>query len=651
MKNLITLLFLSISLLSFSQDEIYYKDYDWKTTPEKFELTQEEIQKDQVTISEKKLIQFLFQKEQIVKCIIEHKIIRLNNDKAIENNNKFYVSNYGSIEVIKQKARVIKPNGKIIELSVKDIKTATDENGNPEYQYFAFEGIEIGSVIEYFHMMIFPANFTGDEIRIQNQYLKKNVEYEIVAPSHLEFKIKSINGLPDFTLDTTETKCNKYVLHTSNIEGAEVESSCSYGANLKKFYFMLFKNTASGKSNFYNYQDVTKNIYGNMFAQLTSKEEKLIKKFIKSSAADVASTTIEKVRLLENYIKSTIGVQENDFENAENIQKILENKVTNEDGATKLMMNCLRNLNINFELVVTCDRTENKFISDFQGYNFLKQFMIYVNELDSYYIASIISRLGFPPTEFIHTEGLFIKEVKIGDLTSSIGAIKKIKGKKMEDSVDEIITNVSIADDQTTTVINIERKTTGYKAIYQSFIDYVEETQRKEIKDSYLNYIDNESKPENMVFQNDSSKYYGVKPLIAKGTIKSPNFIEHAGDKLLFKIGMLIGPQSNLYNSKERKFPVETEHLRKYDRVITFEIPQGYTIKNLNDLNLSVQPTFENNAIGFVSKYELKDNKLIVYVNEWYNTVLVPVADYKSYEDVVNAAADFNKLVIVLQKK
>ncbi|MBI1838225.1 MAG: DUF3857 domain-containing protein [Flavobacteriia bacterium] len=652
MKKILGILTLFVTLFSFAQDEeFYYKNYDWKEKPETFQLTQEETAKDQVVLTEKKYFHFLQKGENFVKYTLEHKIIRLNTDKAIENNNKFYVSNYGSLEVITQKARVIRPNGKIIELSVKDIKTAMDENGNPEYQYFAFEGIEIGSYIEYFHVMIFPAEYKGTEVKVQNMNIKHHVEHEIICPTRLEFKIKSINGLKDFLQDTVITDFNRYYMHTDFVDGIEEEASSSYGANVQKYYYMLYKNNSTGKSNLINYQDVTKNIHASMFSPLTSKEQKAINKYIKASGASNETTVINKVRKLENYIKSTIGISSDYFENCRVISYILKNKISDEDGAMKLMLNCLRTLDIKFELVVTCDRTEKRFITDFQGYNFLDKFLIYINDIDKLYSADITSRVGFPSTEYIHTEGLFIKEIKVGEVTSSIGAVKKINGSEMKESVDQIITFVKINDDKSSTNVKIERTTTGYKAFYQSLMDYVEDAQKKEIKDEYINYIDNEIKPENVSFQNDSSKYYGVKPFIGKGELNSPNFIEIAGDKVLFKIGQLIGPQSNLYNSKTRKLPVETEHLRIYDRTINFEIPEGYKIKNINDLNMKITPTYDNNAIGFISTYEINGNMLIVHVKEWYNTVLVPVSDYKSYEDVVNAAADFNKLVIVLEKK
>jgi hypothetical protein len=38
-------------------------------------------------------------------------------------------------------------------------------------------------------------------------------------------------------------------------------------------------------------------------------------------------------------------------------------------------------------------------------------------------------------------------------------------------------------------------------------------------------------------------------------------------------------------------------------------------------------------------------------VKEWYNTHYFSVEDYELYEKTMNAAADFNKIVLVLQEK
>ena len=649
-KFLSLTVFVLINFLLLSQEGFYLKDYNWSEKPMSYELSEDELKKDEITLLEKYSNHFFDMDEQYIKCVLEHKIIRLNTDKGIENNNKFYVSNAGALEVFLQKARAISPKGDIIELSSKDVKVAKDENGEDSYQYFAFEGIEKGSVIEYMHVMTFPASYSGREVKVQSYYDKKNVEYELVCPKHLFYKINSVNGLPEFLMDTTENGSNRYYLHLDTLEGLEYEPSSAYDASLKKYYYMLFKNLATGKSNFYNYQDITKDVHQKMFATLNSKEEKGLKKLIKECGISSKLSLRDKVFLLENHLKSNFVVQDVYFEGAFDIVSILKTRMCTENGLTKMMLNCLKILDIECELVLTCDRYENKFVNDFQGYNFLEKYLIYVKDLDGYYVSDVVARFGFPPTEFIPNEGLFIKEINLNGLISSIGKVKQIENPDMNKSIDEMYLNVGFSEDNLSLLIDIKRTSTGYKAFYQSIIDYVSDSQLLEFKQQYLNYIDDETIPTDIEFINDSSKYYGYKPFIGKGKLESSNFIEHAGDNLLFKVGMLIGPQSNLYNSKERKLAVETDHAKKYIRTINFTIPEGYSVKNLSELNMKVTPDFNNGEMGFVSTYEVEGNKLIIKINEWYNCVIIPVENYKDYENVVNAAANFNKLKLVLNK-
>ena len=56
---------------------------------------------------------------------------------------------------------------------------------------------------------------------------------------------------------------------------------------------------------------------------------------------------------------------------------------------------------------------------------------------------------------------------------------------------------------------------------------------------------------------------------------------------------------------KKRKLPVENEFNRNYIRTISFEIPKGYQIKNLEDLNMNLSYKDRNGheAMGFLSSY------------------------------------------------
>jgi len=73
-------------------------------------------------------------------------------------------------------------------------------------------------------------------------------------------------------------------------------------------------------------------------------------------------------------------------------------------------------------------------------------------------------------------------------------------------------------------------------------------------------------------------------------------------------------------------------------------------VKNPEDLVFNITPDTQNNSAGFVSSYELKGNQLVVTVFEYYNETSYPVSQYFIYENVMNAAADFNKVVLVMDK-
>lgn len=104
-----------------------------------------------------------------------------------------------------------------------------------------------------------------------------------------------------------------------------------------------------------------------------------------------------------------------------------------------------------------------------------------------------------------------------------------------------------------------------------------------------------------------------------------------------------------MYNKEERKLPVENMFTREYNRKIVVNIPEGKTIKNPEILNMNVKSTAEGDDTQFVSSYEIKGNQLIVTIHEVYSQIHYPVSDYPMYEKVINAAADFNKLVLIIE--
>ena len=73
--------------------------------------------------------------------------------------------------------------------------------------------------------------------------------------------------------------------------------------------------------------------------------------------------------------------------------------------------------------------------------------------------------------------------------------------------------------------------------------------------------------------------------------------------------------------------------------------------KNLDKFKMDFKTDIENKTeAGFVSSYSEKEEEITVTNNEFYNIVNYPLDKFTEYKNVINAAADFNKIVIILSK-
>ena len=140
----------------FAQD-LTYKDYKWEQKPILHKLNKADSSKFEIILKDKLAIEYAFDDAtgNLYEYQLKHRIIRVNSNDAIEENNRVYLPLQNPNNLLITKARVIKPNGNIQELDKGNIQEATDEENKRTYKYFAFEGIELGSEIEYLYLNFF----------------------------------------------------------------------------------------------------------------------------------------------------------------------------------------------------------------------------------------------------------------------------------------------------------------------------------------------------------------------------------------------------------------------------------------------------------------------------------------------------------------
>jgi hypothetical protein len=638
--------------IQLSAQQGFYQNYNWEANPQ---YSVADASKDLVAVKDKIAVEFGFEDERFVEYFLEHRVLYLNSDDAIESYNKIYLPYTGNTDLLVNKARVIQKNGTIVELDESKILTADNEETGRKYKYFAFEGIEKGSFIEYYYIQKKNPQYTGKRLSFQGDYDKQVAEFDLYAPKNLVFAFKSYNQLPEVVKDTTASEKLHWSLKVENVKGLDEESQAPYNASRGFVIYKLDKNTYNNKT-ITSYDVVAQNLYA---YYSPAEYEKDVQKQIDAFASKIGITADmdeeSKTRTIDSYIKQNVYYSEAGNESLEDLNSVIANEAANETGILKLFVALFRKFGIKYEMVITSDRKNLKFDKEFEANNFLNEFLFYFPNSKKYLAPSEFStRFGFPPAYWTDNYGLFISEVKVGSFASAVAKIKYIESIAAKESLD--IMNIKVAfDEEDLTVSNIELKRlmSGYYAMYiQPFLNFIEEDKKGELMDEFAKFIDDNAEVTKRTMTNDDPELFGVKPFELDFEVSSEAFVNKAGRKYLFKIGDLIGPQQEMYQEKKRVLPLESEFQRSYVRTIEVAIPEGYQVANLDDINIkNIYSEDGKELFSFHSYYELKDGILNVTVDEHYRSNIVRPEIYEEYRKVINSAADFNKVTLVLEPK
>ncbi len=656
MKKEITIILILLFTfhLGFSQDKPFYESYDWDKSPA-YNIKTSNDKEEMAAVKEKIVTEFHFEGDAFVEYFLEHKVLWLNSDDKIEQYNKVYLPFSSNSSLMVNKARVINEKGEVIDLDESKILTADDEETGRTYKYFAFEGVTKGSYIEYIYVVKRIPIYKGMRLSFQSSYDKNKVEFDLFSPKNLLFKFKSINNLPEVKQDTTLKSKAHWKLSVDNLKKLVKEELSAYNASRGGLIYKLDANIANGVSDISSYSKVAQNLYTYYYAEPEKKTAKLINAFVSELKLDQEKTLDDKIRKTDYYLKTNFYISQTSDPNLTDLQQILKKKVTNSRGIVKLYIALFKKLGIKNELVITSDRDEVKFDKKFEANTFLKEFLIYFPKTKKYLSPDQFgSRYGFPPASLTDNYGLFIKEVTVGKFNSAIGKIKYIKPIKAKQTFDKMLLDISFdADNVAKNIIHYEREFHGYYAMsIQPFTHLIKGEEREKMIDGLAESINKEIEVTNRKLENDKPELFGEKPLRFIIDLTSEALVEKAGRKYLFKLGEVIGRQVELYQEKKRTLKVEEQNQRSYYRTIKITIPEGYKISNLDDINIDNSYTEKSKEyFSFKSSYEVSGNVVTVTANEHYRKNIIPVKLYEEYRKVINSAADFNKIVLLLEPK
>jgi len=651
LKNIFTIAAILSTSVFFAQ-EYSFKNYDWNEKETKIDIPEKYKNENEVILDRTTKIEFVVTGKEAKQYQLLHEKIYINSDDAIERNNKIYIPFSLNESVLVNKARVILKNGTVINLDQKDIKEDVDQEKGIKYNYFAVHGLEKGAVIEKIYVLEERPEFSGQTIKMQDEYPIANINFELIYPNHLVFKTKSYNGLSEPVLDSKKIE-NKTVLSVSekNIPALDNDEQYSnWALQLKLFRYKLDENTYNGSKNLNNFKEFATNLYERLNPELDKKQQKTLDDFCKTIPK--SNDLQEQIWNIENKIKKTIAYDKY-IDTKETLSDIIETKQANQTDILKIYLAVFKNFKIENNMVFTSNRYKVPFDKDFESFENLSELLFYFPTIKKYLTPTEIEyRIPLFPNTIANNNGLFIKEKIFAGVAMGIGEIKFIEIPGNDISHDIMNITVDFTQDIENPLVTSNLTFGGYSGLnFQPIKDFASADQYKAFLKSLAENYTAEAEYKSLKAENDGTEFIGKKPFVLNVTFDGKDLTQKAGENYLFSIGETIGKQMEFYQENKRTLPVEIDYPHLYTRNIKILLPKGATVKNLEKfvMDYKTQVNGKNEA-GFISKYTKNGDEILVENTEFYNIINYPLDKFEDYKAVINAAADFNKIVIIVTK-
>lgn len=632
-----------------------YKSYHWDSNPKIHELSPDEQKMGIVVIKDKRIIEYYQQNGDVVMYITQHLIVRVNSDKAIQEFNTVYIPVPDGVSLEDVEARSITKEGEITRLNQANIKDVDNYENMGHFKIFAIDGIEQGSEVEYMYTLMEPSQKYGTEY-IHINSLHKDISVDIYSPPALIFDAKSYNGFPDMQTDTTMIAKRHVFCEGTDIKGYDEEDySGGEGSLMRMEYKYAYNANADPGERLDTWSDFCQSLYQVFNKEVTKKDKKMAEKVIDTMKLGSLSEE-EKIRKIESDIKTKISLKEDlAGKNSDALENILTTHVAGELGMLKLYDQLFNYAGIKHEVVLTTNRFNKPFDGDFDSWIYLQKYLIYFPGTGNY-IAPMepMSRYGFAPADWICQQGLFTHPVTIGkDFESGIGQVRDISCNDWKQSMNNLYENVKFDLDMGMANIHLKQTLTGYEAYdIQPYYSSLSDQEKKDIVDKIVQAIFPDAKPANVQVTGYKENELFRQPFLIETDLSTNSVLENAGNKFLFKVGELIGPQSELYDDTVRHTPVENHYNKGYHRELEFEIPEGYKVTNLDAVSADVfHVTGGERDMEFHSYYKIDGNKVTITIDEDYRQIGYPISMYEDFRKVINASANFNKTVLFIEKQ
>jgi len=685
MKKLTAFIFLcSVVALSVSaQHKLYYeqnpKFIEWVNNPKITPVPPEYANEPAIYLLNDVNINYKYEGRDTTTFYTRHVIVKVLDERGIEMFNKIRIPlNSGTRAAIK--ARTIDPSGKVHDIDKEMIKQTKDESGRFMIS-IALEGVEKNAEIEYTiktinHYTLF------NEIFYQFSVPTVLARFELSYPKELIFEMKSLNGFPPVK-DTLIEGRKRIAVKLNDIPGIEDEPNSFVSLHRMAIeYRASYVTTGNNEMIKQNTWDAMARKMYDTYYKCSERERKAVNKYLSDLGVHANGKEVDNIKKIEQGIKTQItlypmvdyderqdvkafrtikSVSVHDVgwdENRDMLDTIISKKAATAYGYLKLFAACLTQAGVKHELGVAGDRSEHGFDTKFESWIGLDHHLFYFpNQKKFMDPENIYLRYPVIPEEMVGGKGVFCTIPQKGEITGGISAIRTITPLPIKETGEKIAASVSFNPEMDASV-DVAYSWSGYLPTkLREELPFYPKDKMKDLITSLIPFADKPDDVEKYTISNEGfDNYYSNKPLELYASVHPERLVSKADKQYLFRLGAIIGPQFNLYAEDKRKLPVDFFYPFYESYTITVNIPKGYKIVNPETARISDDYLNDNmdQVINFSSDYKLvkdKENgdKLVVTVSEYFNQLHFSLNEYGRYRKVINTAADFNKVTLVME--
>lgn len=601
--------------------------------------------------------------------------------------------------------KVIKPNGSEIIIDIE--KEAVVVDGETKV---AIANLEVGDIIDYYFYRKEPFKssyafgFEPVERTLREEY--PTMEYKLFFETENDFFINfnSYNGAPELTNTPTEkSSIRRYEMIAENVDRYSSERWVYPLVERPSYKFQVYF-ARSGKFEKRaeaflpkKEEQIKKNVTSEEVLELYDYiypygDLRDVERFLKGKSYDSDTEKVTAIyyymrhyhltRYLEAFLIKEAGIIDTPFGVYSDNSMFFNNETT----FIKYFLAVLKDNKIKYDLLLSQKRYDGSlddllikknlnavikaktnppvYIKFFSPHSTVNQFTALLEGADAYALPvnkkwdfRQIEKTTIPNSSHVDNETKKEITLDLNEEFNSFILTSKVsyKGHEKEDEqFDRLIIKDYVVEDH---------KMFGTK----SFTDLVRKAKRPRIKKELNAVYEKLLKKQEESFEEDAQSEYGIdeiedytyeidetgryhknSPFSFTESFKTKDaLIKKAGPNFIIEMGKLIGSQIDVsIEEKARLENIYMEYPRSYNYHIVFNIPEGYTISGLDNLNKSV----DNSTGAFISTAKIVENQLIITTSKQYKHNYESKSNWNLMRDFLIEAHQFTNEKILLKK-